>query len=113
MTCINMMKENCYMASIDLRDAYYSVPICSHDQKFLKFKWNGKLYKYIVLPNGLACAPRFFFKLLKPVFAYLHSHGHVSCGYLDDTFLEGDEYEINVNNIEETCIDRTWDFLTQ
>ena len=42
MTCINMMKENCYMASIDLRDAYYSVPVCSRDQKYLKFEWNGK-----------------------------------------------------------------------
>ena len=26
-SAIRLMKQNCYMASVDLRDAYYSVPI--------------------------------------------------------------------------------------
>ena len=40
-----MMKPNCYMASIDIKDAYYSVPIAGTDQKYLKFEWQGILYK--------------------------------------------------------------------
>ena len=36
-TVIRMMKANCYMASIDIKDAYYSVPIAETDQKYLKF----------------------------------------------------------------------------
>ena len=36
-TIINMVKPNCYMASIDLKDAYYSVPIANEHQKYLKF----------------------------------------------------------------------------
>ena len=29
------------MASIDLKDAYYSVPIATAHQKYLKFQWQG------------------------------------------------------------------------
>ena len=42
---IRMMKPNCYMASIDIKDAYYSVPIAVSDQKYLKFEWQGILYQ--------------------------------------------------------------------
>ena len=51
---------------------------------------------------GLACAPRKFVKLLKPVFAKLHNNGFVSSAYLDDTFLQGDTFDICVENVIET-----------
>ena len=101
-TCIELMSQNCYMASIDLRDAYYSIPIDKSDQKYLKFFWRGKLYGYTCLPMGLACAPRKFVKLLKPVFAYLHSRGHISSGYLDDTYIQGDSFQSCLDNVTET-----------
>ena len=31
---IRLMTPNCYVASVDLRDAYYSVPIHNEDQKY-------------------------------------------------------------------------------
>ena len=34
---INLMMPNCYMASVDLKDAYYSVPIAVAHQKYLQF----------------------------------------------------------------------------
>ena len=102
MTCLNLMTKDCYMASIDLKDAYYSVPVAIEDQKFLKFEWNGRLYQYTCLAMGLACAPRKFVKLLKPVFAFLHGKGYVSSGYLDDTFIQGDTREICEKNVEVT-----------
>ena len=43
-TIINMVTRNCFMATRDLKDAYYSVAISSLFQKFLKFKWKEKLY---------------------------------------------------------------------
>jgi hypothetical protein len=30
------------MASIDLNDAYYSVPMAAEHQKYLKFSWQGR-----------------------------------------------------------------------
>ena len=53
-TAIPMIRPNCYMASIDLKDAYYSVPILVQDQKYLKFRWNDKFYKYACFANGLS-----------------------------------------------------------
>ena len=37
-TIINMVTKNCFMATIDLKDAHYSVTISRLFQKFLKFK---------------------------------------------------------------------------
>ena len=42
-----LMKPGCYMASIDLKDEYYTVPICKEHHKFLKFKWKGSLYQFV------------------------------------------------------------------
>ena len=42
------------MSSIDLCDAYYSVPVALSDQKYLVFCFEGQLYKYVCLPNGLS-----------------------------------------------------------
>lgn len=68
---ISLITPNCYMASVDLKDAYYSVPIAVSDQKYLKFKWGGKLYQFTCFPNGLAFCPRKFTKLMKPAYSVL------------------------------------------
>lgn len=34
---INAMSKNCYFASVDLKDAYYSVPIRACDRKYFSF----------------------------------------------------------------------------
>ena len=65
-TAIKMVTPNCHMASIDLKDAYCCVPVHENDQKYLKFKWQGKLYQFTALPNGLSSGPRDFTKLMKP-----------------------------------------------
>ena len=55
------------MAVVDLKDAYYSVPINLHHRKYLGFEFNGTLYDFTCLPNDLASAPMVFTKLMKPV----------------------------------------------
>ena len=67
----SLMTQGCYMASVDTRDSYYTVPVALEHQKYLKFTWRDKLYQYTCLTNGLASAPRIFTKLLKPVFKVL------------------------------------------
>lgn len=99
---LNLLKKNCYMASVDLRDAYYSIPIAKEHQKLLRFTWRGKLYQYTVMPNGIACAPRYFTKLLKPAYSNLRSRGHVCLGYIDDSYLQGDNYEECDQNVNDT-----------
>ena len=78
-SCTNLVTKYCFMASIDLTDAYYSVQIDSKFQKYLKFEHEGTLYQFTCLPNGLSSAPSYFTKLLKPVLTTLRNQG---CIYL-------------------------------
>ena len=100
LTAVRLMKPWCFMASIDLKDAYYSK--MPDFQKYLKFSWRGQLYKIVCFPNGLAPCPRQFTKLLKPVFSSLRTLGHISVAYIDDTWLTSEDYNSCVNNIAET-----------
>ena len=102
-SAIRLMKQNCYMASVDLRDAYYSLPIDKEYQKFLRFVWKGKLFQFTCLPNGLSCAPRLFTKILKPVYATLRKKGHLNVGYIDDSYLQGDTAHQCQTNVSDTC----------
>ena len=101
-TALKLVTKGCYMASIDLKDAYYSVPIFEDHKKFLRFLWLGQLWEYNCLPNGLALAPRKFTKLLKPVFATLRGKGHVSSSFLDDSLLVAEDENSCKKNVVET-----------
>ena len=67
----SMITQNCWMASVDLKDAYYSVLSHTAYQKYLRFQVLGQLYQFTAFPNGLASCPRKFTKLLKPPLAML------------------------------------------
>ena len=41
-SALNMTRKGCFMASIDLTDAYYSVPIENSLQNFFAFQFQGK-----------------------------------------------------------------------
>ena len=42
-TITNLVTKNCFMAAIDLKDAYFSIPIRSLERNFLSFIWKGTL----------------------------------------------------------------------
>lgn len=88
--CYSVNEENCYMASIDLIDAYYAVPVAVEHRRYLRFLWRNRLFQYTCLPNGLVSALRYFTKLLKPVYSTLLSQGYLNVGYIDDSYLQGD-----------------------
>ena len=75
------------MASLDLKDAYYSVAVNRCAGKYLRFIWHNVLYQFTCLPNGLSCCPRKFSKLLIPPLAALHELGHIVANHIDDLYL--------------------------
>ena len=83
-------EENCYMASVDLTDAYYTVPVAVEHRRYLRFLWRNRLFQYTCLSNGLVSALRYFTKLLKPVYSTLCSQGYLNVGYINDSYLQGD-----------------------
>jgi hypothetical protein len=66
------------MASVDLKDAHYSVPVSP------------------------ASCPRKFTKLLKPAYTILRRKGHVSSGYIDDAYLQGNTNHDCACNVVDT-----------
>ena len=84
---LDLMEEGVFMSSIDLKDAYYSIPIWENHRKYLVFQWEQSLYRFNVLPFGLSSAPRVFTKVLKPVFSKLREQGISVLGYIDDSLI--------------------------
>ena len=85
----DLLNRGDYMCKLDLKDAYLSIPIKESHRKFLKFRWQGKIFQYNALPFGLAKAPRVFTKVLKPVLSHLRAKGIRMIAYLDDILLIG------------------------
>ena len=56
---LHMVKSGVWMASVDLEDAYYSVPVHEEYQKYLTFFWEYPL-KLVAMPNGYRAAIRAF-----------------------------------------------------
>lgn len=89
-TARDLMSPDCYMATLDLKDAYYMVSIHENDRKYLRFRFKGVLYEFTCLPFGLNTAPYVFTKIMKPVVSQLRTHGVQLVIYLDDIFLVGE-----------------------
>ncbi|KAJ8945284.1 hypothetical protein NQ317_001091 [Molorchus minor] len=98
-TAMSLISKGCYMATIDLRDAYFLISVHKESRKFLKFRVNQKLYSFTCLPFGLSSAPYVFSKVVKPVLKYLREKGVHCVAYLDDFLILGstpEEGEANV-----------------
>ena len=86
-TALKIIQPGCFMASVDLKDAYYSIPVHPEHRKYLMLEWEGQYYQFTCLPNGLSSAPRVFTKILKPFYSHLRSIGHMCMGHIDDSLL--------------------------
>ena len=102
-TAQRLMRPNCFLATLDLKDAYYLVPVAHEHRKYLRFLFRERLFEFSCLPFGLCTAPLVFTKLMKPVVASLRAKGFLSILYLDDFLVFGDTFELAVANIAATC----------
>ena len=76
-----------WMTKVDLKDAYFAIPLKRQDRKFLRFHWQEKLYQFNCLPFGLSSAPWIFTKATKPVVTILRSLGMRIIIYIDDILI--------------------------
>ena len=98
-TVFHLMKPGAYAGSLDLKDAYYSVPIHDSHTKYLKFSFAGTLFKFVALPNGLKSGPLIFSKLMRVLFSELRKLDLESSIYLDDVYPQGDTNALCQANI--------------
>ena len=86
-SALNMVEKGDYMCKVDLKNAYYSVPVHAQSQPYLAFKWKGKTYMFKRLCFGLKSAPRIFTKIMKPVLEFMRKQGARIVGYIDDFWI--------------------------
>ena len=70
---MQMVEFGWHMTSIDIKDAFLTVPVKERHRILLKFMFEGKVYMYLVLPFGYTGSPQIFTKILKPILARLRS----------------------------------------
>ena len=46
LTILTLLHEGCFMTSLDLKDAYFSIPMNDSDRKYLRFLWRNVLYEF-------------------------------------------------------------------
>ena len=88
-----------FATSIDLKDAYFHVPMHKETWKYLRFVWRGTTYEFKALPFGLSPAPFIFTKVTKPVSALARQEGIRLKMYLDDW--------LNLNRFRQGCLEDT------
>ena len=88
-TALHAIVPGDYLVSIDLKDAYFNIPIFKPHRKFLRFKWSDQTYDITCLPFGYSLAPRVFTKVLKTVISHLRENGYRVVIFLDDILLIG------------------------
>lgn len=76
-----------WFVSVDLKDAYFHVPIAVHHRKFLRFSFLNQAYQFKVLPFGLSLAPRVFTRCVSAALSPLWLRGVCILPYLDDWLL--------------------------
>ena len=97
-----LLRCNDWMCSVDLKDAYLSVPIAEQHRRFLRFVWDEITYEFTCLPFGLCSAPRVFTKLLRPVMAHLRFQGLRTVIYLDDMLIMAEDQERLAQQIQKS-----------
>ena len=83
-TVQDSLRRGDWMISLDMKDAYFHIPIHPQSRKFLRFVFNGQVFQFRALCFGLSTAPQVFTRVLAPVSKMIHLAGFRIILYLDD-----------------------------
>ncbi|XP_073419949.1 uncharacterized protein [Dendrobates tinctorius] len=90
-SAVFLIDRDAVMCTLDLKKAYYQVPIHPSSQRLLRFAVSLPArtchLQFQCLPFGLASAPRILTKLVMEMVAYLRDQGIVIIPYLDYLLL--------------------------
>ena len=81
------VRKNDFLASIDLKDAYFQIPVHPSSRKLLHFVSNDTVYQFKALCFGLSTAPQLFTRVFAAVSSWAHSRGVRLLRYLDDWLI--------------------------
>ena len=94
------VREGDFIASIDLKDAYFQIPVYQSSRKLLRFLSGGTVYQFKALCFGLSTAPQVDTRV------FAHSHGIRLLRYLDDWLVLASlesEAKKNIQDLHSLC----------
>ena len=97
-----LLQQGDWLAKLDLKDAYFTVPVCADHRKYLRFRWRAQLYEFQCLPFGLASAPRVFSKVMRVPIGQLRRQGIRLIVYLDDLLIMANSRDLAVQHVTTT-----------
>ena len=81
------LRQGDWLTSIDLRDAYFHIPIHASSQRYLRFVWEEQVYQFRALCFGLSTAPLVFTRIFQAISILAHRSGIRLYRYLDDWLI--------------------------
>ena len=95
---LNLIKVEDWAISLDLKDAYFHIPIQPHNRQFLRFSILNTQYQFKAMCFGPTQAPRVFTNVVSVVTAYLRMHNIRLVAYLDDWLILNNQKEMQNSN---------------
>ena len=84
---LSMVGQGDWLSSVDLKDAYFHIPIYEGHRKYLRFRFEGRNYQYNCLPFGYKLAPIIFTRAVKTALGVLMRKGVRLAWYIDDLLV--------------------------
>ena len=95
---INNISQDKYYSSIDLRSAYYQVPLKEEERHYTAFEAGGKLYQYKRLPFGVTNGVSVFQRIIDEFIS--RNNLKKTYAYLDDLTVTGSTLQEHDENLK-------------
>lgn len=84
---LSLVQPGDMLFAIDMQAGYHQLPLKPFMKQFMCFEWQGRVYRWEVLPFGLATAPRAYSKVGRALLKLWRAKGIRCSSYIDDFFF--------------------------
>lgn len=74
-----LIQQNDYFASLDLKSAYWSIPVHEESVKYLKFEWRDQLYTHLLPMLLFKLSSILLYKNFMALVCNFSSNGYLLC----------------------------------
>lgn len=95
---VHKMAKYKYFSKLDLKSAYYQVPLKEDEKLYTAFEADGQLYQYTRIPFGLTNAVAAFQRIINSIIS--DNKLDATFAYIDDVIICGKDQEDHDRNLE-------------